>query len=165
MSLKVAIVVGVVIAVLFVGVLAFGGSDGEGSAAEQTEQDGGIFGRLRDRAGDPSLVALEAVEPAVRGEHHGPARVLRGVFATGCTLTVTSDDSGIRILKLSPVTGSFRVVAPAPEGDVEVEDEFAPDVDDPDGDDASVAVGEGVTEVDLTCLGFNATCQVQIVTS
>ena len=47
MSLKVAIVVGVVVAVLFVGVLAFGGSDGEGSAAEQTEQDGGIFGRLR----------------------------------------------------------------------------------------------------------------------
>ena len=159
MSLKVAIVVGVVIAVLFVGVLALGGSDGEGSAAEQTEQDGGIFGRLRDRAGDPSLVALDAVNQPCAENTTGLLEF------SGCTLTVTSDDPGIRILKLSPVIGAFRVEAPAPEGDVEVEDEFAPDVNDPDGDDASVAVGEGVTEVDLTCLGFNAICQAQIVTS
>ena len=164
MSLKVAIVVGVVIAVLFVGVLALGGSDGEGSASEETEQDGGILGRLRDRAGDPSLVALEAVNQPCAANTTGLLE-FSGGFTVGCTLTVTSDDSGIRILKLSPVSGQFQVVAPAPEGDVEVEDEFAPDVNDPDGDDASVAVGEGVTEVDLTCLGFNATCQVQIVTS
>jgi hypothetical protein len=162
-SLKVAIVVGVVIAVLFVGVLALGGSDGEGSAAEETEQDGGILGRLRDRAGDPSLVALEAVNQPCAANTTGLLEFTGGVFATGCTLTVTSDDSGIRILKLSPVSGQFQVEAPAPEGDVEVEDDFAPDVLDPDGDDASVAVGEGVTEVDLTCR--DAICQAQIVTS
>lgn len=159
MSLKVGIVVGVVIAVLFVGVLALGGSDGEGSAAEETEQDGGILGRLRDRAGDPSLVALDAVDRPCAANTTGLLQF------TGCTLTVTSDDSGIRILKLSPVSGTFRVVAPAPEGDVEVEDEFAPDVEKPFEDDASVAVGEGVTEVDLTCREVIATCQAQIVNS
>ena len=149
MSLKVGIVVGVVIAVLFVGVLALGGSDGEGSAAEETEQDGGILGRLRDRAGDPSLVALDAVDRPCAANTTGLLQF------TGCTLTVTSDDSGIRILKLSPVSGTFRVVAPAPEGDVEK----------PFEDDASVAVGEGVTEVDLTCREVIATCQAQIVNS
>ena len=108
-------------------------------------------------------MALDAVNQPCAANTTGLLEFTGGFLATGCTLTVTSDDSGIRILKLSPVTGSFRVVAPAPEGDVEVEEDFAPDAAEPDKDDASVAVGEGVTEVDLTCLG--ATCQVQIVTS
>ena len=41
-SLKVAIVVGVLVAVLFVGVLAPGGGEGEGDASTETENDGGV---------------------------------------------------------------------------------------------------------------------------
>lgn len=156
MSLKVAIVVGVVIVVLFVGVLALGGGDGEGDASTETESDGGVLGRLLDRAGDPSLVTLEDIS-ADCANPSDPTLLEARLF--GCTVTVTNDGSGIRTLRLSPID-AFTVTAPAPEGDVEVSDTFEPDPGDPDGDDALVAVGEGTTLVSLSC----GACDVRIVT-
>jgi hypothetical protein len=155
-SLKLAIVVGVIVAVLFVGVLALGGGDGEGEARTETENDDGVLGLLLDRAGDPSLVPLEDIS-ADCANPGDPTLLEVGIL--GCAVAVTNDGSGIRTLRLSPID-TFTVTAPAPEGDVEVTDTFEPDPLDPDGDDALVAVGEGTTLVSLTC----GACDVRMVT-
>jgi len=52
-----------------------------------------------------------------------------------------------------------RIVAPAPRGDTEVEATADP------GDEESVAVGDGETQIGLGCqAGLGATCNARIVT-
>jgi hypothetical protein len=158
MSLRVAVIVGVVVALLFVAVLAFGGGDGQGSASEETEQEGGLLGRLRARVGDPSLVDLDDVTSTC------PLSATGLLQFNGCALTVMNSGSGIRTLRLSPVAGTFRVSAPAPEGDSTItDDEVTVDPASPDRDDVVVAVGEGETVVQLACSGIATTCQAQVV--
>ena len=101
MSLRVAIVVGVVVAVLFVAVLAFGGGDGQGSASEETEQEGGLLGRLRARVGDPSLVGVDDVT----SDCAGPARGL--LLFNSCTVTVRNPGRPAK-------TPARRLSTPAP---------------------------------------------------
>ena len=160
MSLRVAVVAGVVIAVLFVAVLALGGGDGQGDASTEQDNDGGLIGPLRDRAGDPSLVPIDDVSPTCANA--GDRTLLEVPALFGCRVAVTNDGSGIRTLRLSPIENAVTVTAPAPEGDVEVTDTTEPDEDDPasEDDDVVVAVGEGTTNVALTCGG----CRVRVVT-
>lgn len=151
MNVKVGIIILVVVAVLFVGALVAGGThDGNGSAKSDRN---GVLDRLTEAAGDPASVKPEDVRADCLSEDD-PTLL---TFTGGCTVTVTND-SGIKVLKLvsdQPVT----ISAPAPRGDSTVEADVDP------GDEQSVAVGDGDTEVGIACrAGINVPCNVRIVT-
>jgi len=150
-SLRVAVIVGVVIAVLFVAVLTFGGGDGQGDASTEKDNDSGLIGRLRDRAGDPASVDLDDISAGCFSDDD-PTLL---TFTGGCALQVTNDGDGIRILRLSSAQ-SLNVQAPAPEGDADIDADFDPN------EEATVAVGEGTTEVGLSC-GFLTQCFVRVL--
>lgn len=152
MSLRVAVIVGVVIAVLFVAVLAFGGGDGQGDASTEQDNDSGLIGRLRDRAGDPASVDLEDISAPCFSDDDDETLL---VFTAGCVLRVTNDGNGIRILRLTSAQ-NLNVQAPAPEGDADIDADFDPN------EEATVAVGEGTTEVGLSC-GLLTQCFVRVV--
>jgi hypothetical protein len=152
-SLRVAVIVGVVIAVLFVAVLALGGGDGQGDASAEQDNDSGLIGRLRDRAGDPASVDLEDISADCFSDDD-PTLL---DFTSGCPLQVTNDGGGIRILRLTSAQ-NLNVQAPAPEGDADIDGDFDPN------EEATVAVGEGTTEVDLSC-GFLTQCFVRVLVS
>lgn len=147
-----AVVVLVVIVALFVAAVLVGSSGETGSAAEEDENS--VVDRLADVAGDPAAVPLEDVTAGCASD--GDPTLL--VFGGGCTIVVRSDDE-LRVLRLQ-TDSPIEVVAPAPDGDVEVEAEIDP------GKEAVVAVGEGVTEVELSCrAGLGDDCRVRMVVS
>lgn len=139
---------GVVVVALFLAVVAVGHSKEEGSSAGGD----GFVERLAELAGDPSAIPLDAVSAGCT-DGEDPTLL---VFTGGCTVVVGNDGELrlLGLLALSPVL----VVAPAPEGDLEVEDDVAA------GKEVRVAVGEGQTEVDLECgAGLGAQCRVRLV--
>jgi hypothetical protein len=151
MSVKVGIIILVVVAALFVGALVAGGThDGNGSAKSDRN---GALDRLTEAAGDPA-----SVKPGdLRGDCVSEDDPTLLTFTGGCVVTVTND-SGIKVLRLvtdQPVT----ISAPAPRGDSTVEADVDP------GDEQSVAVGDGETEVGIACrAGINVPCNARIVT-
>lgn len=148
MNVKVAVVVLLVIAVLFVGALAVGCSQNNGSPEDRN----GIINQLGEAAGDPAAVPLENLTTDCTGPDD--PRLL--VFTIGCTI-VARNDNDLRVLRLQP---DARVVvsAPAPEADTDVDAAIKPNRK------ATVAIGEGETQIGLSCrAGFAAECRVRIL--
>ena len=151
MSVKAAVVLLVVLVALFVATLALGASQEQGSPTDKNA----LVDRLGEIAGDPSAVPREDVDAGcIDDDDPNLLSFPGGALAGGCVVVVSSDDE-LKLLRLEALN-PIRVRAPAPDGDVEVEDEVAA------GTEVRVAVGEGVTEIDLTCLA--AQCQVRLVT-
>lgn len=148
MSPKAAVVAGVAVAVLFAAAVVLGASGRQGSPADSS----GIVQALRGAAGDAAAVPLEDLSTDCASDDD-PTLL---VFDFGCVLRVRTDArlGLVRIRPDRPVT----VEAPAPDGDVEVEAEVDP------GEEISIAVGEGTTDISLTCrAGLGVECRVQLL--
>jgi hypothetical protein len=149
MNVKVAVVVLGVVVVLFAAALAVGGSREEGTA---DEEQGGVVDRLGEVAGNPAGVPLEDLT----ADCASPDDPTLLTFAGDCTIVARNED-GLRVIRLQ-TDGALGVEAPAPEGDTEVDADFDP------GEEAAVAVGEGETDIELSCdAGPGAECLVRIV--
>jgi hypothetical protein len=148
MNVKIAILVGVVLVVLFVGSVLVGARKDDGSSTDSN----GIIDRLASVAGDPSAVARADVAADCVDDDDPDLLVITG----GCTVAVRNDGD-LRLLRLLAID-ALEVEAPAPEGDLEVESEVDA------GEEVSVAVGEGVTEIDIDCIGIGLTeCRARLV--
>lgn len=148
MSVKLAVVVGVVLVVLFVGSVVQGARRDDGSSTDPNA----LLDRLGALAGDPSAVPRADVAAGCVDDDDPDLLTITG----GCTVVVRND-SELRLLKLRALD-PVRIEAPAPEGDLEVGSEVDP------GEEVAVAVGEGETEVDLDCVGGAlAECRVRLV--
>jgi len=148
MSVKIAVLVGVVIVVLFVGSVVMGARQDDGSSTDPN----GLVDRLASVAGDPSAVARADVAAGCVDDEDPDLLVMTG----GCTVVVRNDGD-LRLLRLLAID-AIEVEAPAPEGDLEVESEVDA------GQEVSVAVGEGVTEIDIDCVGIGLTeCRARLV--
>lgn len=148
MSPKVAVVAVVVVAVLFAAAVALGASGRQGSPTESNT----IVEALRGAAGDAAAVPLEDLSTGCASEDDPTVLV----FGFSCTMRVRTDNrlGVVRLQSDRPLT----VEAPAPDGDVEVEAEVDP------GEEISIAVGEGTTDVSLTCrAGLGTECSVRLV--
>jgi hypothetical protein len=148
MSVKIAILVGVVIVVLFVGSVVMGARQDDGSSTDSN----GLVDRLGSVAGDPSAVARADVSAGCIDDEDPNLLVMTG----GCTVVVRSEGD-LRLLRLLAID-AIEVEAPAPEGDLDVESEVDA------GKEVAVAVSEGETEIDIDCLGgLVAECRVRLV--
>jgi hypothetical protein len=141
MSVKVAVLVGVVIVVLFAGSVAVGARRDDGSSTDSN----GLVDRLASLAGDPSAVTRADVAAGCVDDEDPDLLVMSG----GCTVVVRNDGD-LRLLRLLALD-AIELEAPAPEGDLEVESEVGA------GEEVSVAVGEGETEIDIDCIGIGLT--------
>jgi transcription elongation GreA/GreB family factor len=147
-SVKVAILVGVVLVVLFVGSVMVGARRDDGSSTGSN----GLVDRLASVAGDPSAVARADVVAGCVDDEDPDLLVVTG----GCTVVVRNE-SDLRLLRMLAVD-AIEVEAPAPEGDLDVESEVGA------GEEVSVAVGEGETEIDIDCIGIGLTeCRARLV--
>ena len=152
MSPKVAGVLLVLLVVLFAVAVGVGVSGDEGSSADP----GPLVERLGELAGDPSALAREAIAASCLDEDDPDLLVVPAVLGglSGCTVVADNDDQLrlVRLLAEDPI----RISAPAPEGDLEVDDDAAA------GESVGVAVGEGRTEIELSC-GLASSCRVRLV--
>lgn len=147
MSVKAAVVVGVVVVALFVAAVLVGGSRQRGGPA----QTDGLVGRLGELVGDPAAVPRTAVSADCVDEADPDLLV----FAGGCAVVVRHD-AGLGLVDLVALT-PLSVRAPAPEGDLVVDDDLAA------GEDVRVAVGEGETRIDLRCgAGLGGLCRARL---
>ena len=148
MSPKAAVVTVVVVAVLFAAAVVLGASGRLGSPTESNT----IVEALRGAAGDAAAVPLEDLSTDCASDDD-PALL---VFDFGCVLRVRTD-TGLGLVRIRP-DRPLTVEAPAPDGDVDVEAEVDP------GEEISIAVGEGTTDISLTCrAGLGTECSVRLV--
>jgi hypothetical protein len=148
MSVKIAILVGVVIVVLFAGSVVVGARQDDGSSTDSN----GLVDRLGDIAGDPSAVARTDITAGCVSDDDPNLLVMTG----GCTVVVRSEGD-LLLLRLLALN-AIEVEAPAPDGDLEVESEVDA------GKEVAIAVSEGETEIDIDCVGgLAAECRVRLV--
>lgn len=150
MSPKAALVVLVVVLALFAGAVALGASRDDGTS----EDDSSLLDRLGEVAGDPSAVARDDIAAGCVDDDDPDLLVFPGGLVGGCTLVVQNGGE-LRLVRLLALD-AIGVSAPAPEGDLDVDDGVAA------GEEVRVAVGEGETEIDLSC-GFAGECRVRLV--
>lgn len=147
MSVKVAVVVGVVAVALFAGSLVLGAGQDRGSSTDENA----LVVRLEAAAGDPSAVRRDDVRADCVDEEDPNLLLITG----GCTVVVRNDGD-LRLLGIVALD-AVTVEAPSPEGDLDVEKVVAAQ------NEVRVAVGDGETEIRVTCRGILGECGARLV--
>lgn len=157
MSVRAAVVIAAVVVAAFVTVVVVG-ADGRDGTGRDTNA---LVDRLAEVAGDPASVPIEAIEVGCAIDDN-PTRLRFGGVDARCTLVVARE-AGLGTVRVRP-RSSFRVEAPAPQGDLVVRaDAGSTAADEPvDAADVVVAVGEGTTPIVLIC-PVSATCDAELV--
>lgn len=154
MSPRAAVVLGAVVVALFVAVVVVGVGQGEGSSEEANP----FVDRLVGLVGGPATVSLQDIEVTTAGclDDEEPNRLTfgGGTRPSRCTLSVERD-RGLGLVRIIPLS-EFQIDAPAPEGDLRVNVEAEP------GEELTIAVGEGRTEIVLGCAPLSS-CAAELV--
>ena len=151
MSPRSAVIIGGLVVALFVVVVVIGVGQGDGSS----EDSNSFVDALSGLVADPATVALDDIEVVTVGcvdEDEPHVLGFGGTLASTCTLRVERD-GGLGLVRVLPLS-DFRVAAPAPEGDLRVRLDAEP------GEEVTVAVGEGTTDIELFCLIGSCTAEL-----
>jgi hypothetical protein len=149
---KLAIVVLVVVAVLFIGAMTTGAFSGEGSSDPDAPEND-FVSAIGDRVGAAATIDPATVDAPCRDDDVADLLVITGV----CQIRVPGGGEGLRLLRLQAQT-PVRASAPAPDEDADFEVTASLDA----GERAEIAVGEEGADITFACPGL-AQCAVLLL--